>query len=42
MAYAKGEQNKVVLHAEGEQHSVTRSGDYHGPERYKISEWKAF
>lgn len=41
-AYAKGEQNQIKLHADGDDHSVERSGDYHGPDRYKISSWKRF
>jgi alpha-D-xyloside xylohydrolase len=41
-AYAHGEQNQITLHASGDQHSVQRSGNYHGPERYKISGWKQF
>jgi alpha-D-xyloside xylohydrolase len=41
-AYAKGEQNQVVLHANGDQHTVTRTGNYHGLERFKVSDWKTF
>ncbi len=41
-AYAKGEQNQVMLHAEGDNRTVRRSGNYHGPERYKITGWKQF
>jgi alpha-D-xyloside xylohydrolase len=41
-AYAKGGQNHVQLHADGDKHSIQRDGDYHGPERYKISSWKQF
>jgi alpha-D-xyloside xylohydrolase len=41
-AYAKGEQNKIQLHAEGENHSIRRNGNYHGPERYKITGWNQF
>jgi alpha-D-xyloside xylohydrolase len=41
-AYAQGEQNKIQLHAEGGQHSVQRSGNYHGPTRYQITDWKQF
>jgi alpha-D-xyloside xylohydrolase len=40
-AYAKGEQNQIHLRAEGDNHSIQRNGNYHGPERYKIS-WKQF
>jgi len=41
-AYDKGGQNRVTLHAEGDQHSVQRTGNYHGPERFKIVDWKSF
>jgi alpha-D-xyloside xylohydrolase len=41
-AYAKGEQNQIVLHADGDNHSIQRSGNYHGPFRYKITGWKRF
>jgi hypothetical protein len=41
-AYAKGEQNQIVLHAAGDNHSVLRSGNYHGPDRCKITGWKQF
>lgn len=41
-AYARGDQNQLVLHADGGQHSVRRSGNYHGPERFKITGWKPF
>jgi alpha-D-xyloside xylohydrolase len=41
-AYAKGEQNQIQLHADGDKHSIQRDGDYHGPERYKIAGWKPF
>jgi len=41
-AYAKGEQNQILLHADGDNHSVQRGGGFHGPERYKISAWKKF
>jgi len=41
-AYARGEQNQIKLHANGGTHSVQRNGNYHGPERYKISGWKRF
>jgi len=41
-AYAKGEQNQIVLHANGDQHSAGRSGNYHGPDRFKITGWKPF
>lgn len=40
-AYAKGEQNQIVLHA-GDNHSDLRTGNYHGPDRYKITGWKHF
>jgi alpha-D-xyloside xylohydrolase len=41
-SYTKGEQNRMVLHVDGDQHSAQRSGNYHGPERYKIAGWKVF
>lgn len=41
-AYAKGEQNQVVLHVDGDKHAVGRKGNYRGPERYKITNWKRF
>ncbi|HTB83465.1 MAG TPA: TIM-barrel domain-containing protein [Candidatus Sulfotelmatobacter sp.] len=37
-----GEQNQITLHADGDNRSAQRNGDYHGPERYKISGWKQF
>jgi alpha-D-xyloside xylohydrolase len=39
-AYVRGEQNQIQIHAAGDSHSVTRSGNYHGPERYKIVGWE--
>lgn len=39
-AYAKGEQNQIQLNAADR--SVTTFGDYHGPPRYKIVDWKQF
>ena len=41
-AYAKSEQNQIVLHLDSGQPSVLRSGNYHGPARFKIAGWKAF
>ncbi len=41
-AYAKGEQNQIQLHSGGDGHSAVRSGNYHGPDRYKIANWKQF
>jgi alpha-D-xyloside xylohydrolase len=41
-AYAKGEQNQLMLRADGDTHSLERNGNYHGPDRYKISGWKQF
>ncbi|MGH7952899.1 MAG: TIM-barrel domain-containing protein, partial [Limisphaerales bacterium] len=41
-AYAKEEQNQIVLRADGNHHSARRSGNYHGPTRYKITRWKRF
>ncbi|MGH7940595.1 MAG: DUF5110 domain-containing protein, partial [Limisphaerales bacterium] len=39
--YLHGKQNRVVLHA-GDKPSVTRTGNYQGPERYRITAWKEF
>jgi alpha-D-xyloside xylohydrolase len=41
-AYANGEQNQIQLRANGDNHSIQRNGNYHGPERYKITGWKQF
>lgn len=41
-AFARGEQNQIKLQANGDKHSAQRSGNYRGPERYKINGWKAF
>ena len=41
-AYAKGEQNKIVLPADGDVRSVQRKGSYRGPERIKIIGWENF
>jgi alpha-D-xyloside xylohydrolase len=41
-AYAKGEQNQIVLHVDGDNHNIRRSGQYSGLERYKITNWKQF
>jgi alpha-D-xyloside xylohydrolase len=41
-AFAKGQQNQIVLHADGDQHSAQRTGNYHGPVRFKITAWKPF
>lgn len=41
-AYARGEQNKIKLHAEGDSHSIQRDGNYHGPDRFKIAAWQQF
>lgn len=38
--YAHGDQNQIDLR--GTDHSVTRRGNYHGPERFKIIDWKPF
>lgn len=40
--YAQGEQNRVLLHVDGDNHSAQRTGNYRGPERYKISGWQRF
>lgn len=41
-AYAKGEQNQIRLRAGNDNHSIQRNGNYHGPDRYKITGWKQF
>lgn len=41
-AYAKGEQNRITLHAAGDNHAVQRTGNYQGPPRYRIEAWKPF
>ena len=41
-AFANGDQNRVVLHADGEKNSIKRQGNYHGRERYNITAWEAF
>jgi alpha-D-xyloside xylohydrolase len=41
-AYARGEQNRIQLHANGDAHSASRSGNYRGPDRFKITRWKQF
>ena len=41
-AFAKGEQNQIVLHASGDDYSIRRTGNYHGLERYKVGGWKRF
>ncbi|HEY2082649.1 MAG TPA: TIM-barrel domain-containing protein, partial [Verrucomicrobiae bacterium] len=41
-AYANGEQNQILLQADGDHRSIQRNGNYHGPERYKITGWKQF
>ncbi len=41
-AWTRGEQNRIHLHAGGGSPSAGRTGDYHGPPRYKISDWKQF
>lgn len=40
--FARGEQNRIVLSDDGGKESVTRSGDYKGPARYTITNWKQF
>ncbi len=40
--YAKGGQNRIRLHADGTSHTVSRSGNYQGPSRYKITGWAPF
>ena len=40
--YANGAQDKIVLSANGASPSVSRSGNFHGPARYRITAWKQF
>jgi alpha-D-xyloside xylohydrolase len=40
--YINGAQNQILLHDDGSNHQVTRSGNYQGPARYKITDWKQF
>ena len=40
--YINGEQNQILLHANGADHSVSRSGNYQGPKRYNVTGWKQF
>ncbi len=40
--YASGQQNQILLHADGANHSFTSTGDYHGPARFKITGWAQF
>jgi alpha-D-xyloside xylohydrolase len=40
--FASGNQGRVVLKAGPESNSVSRTGDYHGPLRYKITAWREF
>jgi len=39
-AFTKGEQNTILLDAKAR--TAKRRGQYHGPERYKITAWKQF
>jgi alpha-D-xyloside xylohydrolase len=39
-AFSKGEQNMLMLDAKTQ--TAKRSGQYHGPDRYKITAWKRF
>jgi alpha-D-xyloside xylohydrolase len=41
-AYAKGEQTQIRLRADGQTHSAERRGNYQGPPRYQITDWKQF
>lgn len=40
--YARGEQNQVRLHADVHGHSASRTGNYRGAERFRITSWKKF
>ena len=41
-AYATGEQNQIQLHTDAGHPLVERHGNYHGPERIQITDWKSF
>ncbi len=41
-SYARGVQNQMRLHAEGDNHSALRNGNYNGASRFKIAGWKQF
>lgn len=41
-AWMHGEQNQIRLHADGGNHSAVRQGNYHGPDRFKITGWKQY
>ena len=41
-AYANGAQNQVRLHLKGGKTSAQRTGNYQGPNRFKITSWKQF
>jgi alpha-D-xyloside xylohydrolase len=40
-AFETGEQNKIRLHWDEQGHSIERTGQYKGPPRLKVSDWKA-
>lgn len=40
--YAKGKQNQIRLHANGENSATVQNWNYHGPSRYRITHWKQF
>jgi len=40
--YASGEVTQLKLHNDGATHSASRTGNYHGPARYKLIGWKRF
>jgi hypothetical protein len=33
-------QNQILLHADDDRHVALRSGNYHGPTRFNIADWK--
>ena len=41
-AYAAGTQNRLHLRSDGKNESALRTGNYKGPDRYKITGWRQF
>ena len=40
--YTKGGQNQIHLHGSAATHTLTRTGNYAGPARFRILDWKQF
>ena len=38
--FEKGRQNRIELKWDGQQGATAKTGDYSGPDRYKIIRWK--